>query len=41
MNPGQAAPTSLDKSGEGLRSAAKDAFKGMTWGDLEAHLRDQ
>jgi hypothetical protein len=41
MNPGQAAPTSLDKSGEGLRSAAKDAFKGMTWGDLEAHSRDQ
>jgi hypothetical protein len=41
LNPGQAAPTSLDRSGEGLRSAAQDAFMGMSWSDLEAHSREQ
>ena len=30
-----------DRTGEGLRSAAKDAFKGMGWDQLEAHLRDR
>jgi hypothetical protein len=41
LNNGQPAPYTLDRSGEGLRSAAKDAFKGMSWGDLEAHSREQ
>ena len=39
-NEGETA-TSLDKSGEGLRSAAKQAFKGMKWDQLEAHSREQ
>jgi len=30
-----------DRSGGGLRSAAKEAFKGMSWDQLEAHARDQ
>jgi len=30
-----------DRSGGGLRSAAKEAFKGMSWDQLEAHSRDQ
>jgi hypothetical protein len=41
LRPGQGGPTSLDRSGEGLRSAAQSAFKGMSWGDIEAHARDQ
>ena len=41
LNPGQAPPTSLDRSGANLRSAAQSAFKGMDWRDLEAHSRDQ
>jgi hypothetical protein len=39
-NKEQATPTSLDKSGEGLRSAAKQAFKGMRWDQLQAHSRE-
>jgi hypothetical protein len=34
-------PTAPDRSGEGLRSAAKQAFKPMTWDQLEAHAKDQ
>jgi hypothetical protein len=30
-----------DRTGEGLRSAAKDAFRGMSWDQLEAHLRNR
>ena len=30
-----------DRTGEGLKEAAKDAFKSMTWESLEAHARDQ
>jgi hypothetical protein len=41
LNPGQGAPTSLDRSGANLRSAAQSAFKGMDWRDIEAHSRDQ
>lgn len=37
----RAAPDSLDKSGEGFKSAARQAFKGMGWDQLEAHSRDQ
>ena len=41
LNPGQATPASLDRSGANLRSAAQSAFKGMNWRDIEAHSRDQ
>jgi hypothetical protein len=34
-------PTPPDRTGEGLRQAAKDAFKSMKWEDLESHARDQ
>ena len=37
----QGTPSTPDKTGEGLKSAALAAFKGMSWGDLEAHSRDQ
>ena len=37
LNPERRTPSSLDKSGEGLRAAAKDAFKEMSWRDVEAH----
>ena len=30
-----------DRTGEGLETAAKDAFKPMTWDQLEAHARSQ
>ena len=30
-----------DKSGEGLKAAAKQVFKPMTWDQLKAHARDQ
>jgi hypothetical protein len=30
-----------DRTGEALRSAAKDAFRGMSWDQLEAHLRNR
>ncbi len=40
LNPGRKPPTSMDKSGEGLKSAAKDIFQGMNWNDIEAHSRD-
>jgi hypothetical protein len=32
--------SSPDRTGEGLRSAAKQVFKGMSWDQLEAHLRN-
>ncbi len=35
----KAAPSSPDRNGEGLKSAAKHAFKWMGWDDLEAHLK--
>jgi hypothetical protein len=41
LNPGRTPPGSLDRSGEGLRAAAKSAFQGMSWGDIEAHSREQ
>ena len=34
-------PSPPDRSGAGLRSAAKQAFKPMTWSELEAHSRSQ
>jgi hypothetical protein len=34
-------PSAPDRTGEGLRSAAKQAFKPMTWEHLQAHARDQ
>ena len=29
-----------DRTGDNLKSAAKNAFKGMSWNELEAHRRD-
>jgi len=37
--PQTAPPSPPDRTGEGLRSAAKQAFKNMSWENLEAHLR--
>jgi hypothetical protein len=34
-----AAPSAPDRTGQGLLSAAKQAFKNMSWEQLEAHLR--
>ncbi len=34
-------PTEPDRTGEGLKSAAKQVFKPMTWEHLQAHARDQ
>jgi len=33
------APSAPDRTGEGLKSAAKQAFKWMRWDQLEAHLK--
>ena len=33
-------PNSPDRTGENLKSAAKNAFKGMSWNELEAHRKD-
>jgi hypothetical protein len=43
INTGGATPTppAPDRTGEGLRSAAKGAFKGMGWDQIEAHSRNQ
>jgi hypothetical protein len=30
-----------DRTEDALRSAAKDAFKGMSWDQLEAHRRNR
>lgn len=38
--PAPPAPGITDKSGEGLRSAAKNVFKNMRWEQLQAHARD-
>jgi hypothetical protein len=35
-----ASPTQPDRTGEGLKSAARSAFKGMSWDHLEAHARE-
>lgn len=35
--PDNAAPAALDRTGQGLSSAAKKAFKSMSWDQLEAH----
>jgi hypothetical protein len=37
-NSEKVAPSEPDRTGEGLRSAAKQAFKWMSWDELEAHL---
>ena len=34
-------PSPPDRTGEALKSAAKEAFKPMQWEQLEAHARDQ
>jgi hypothetical protein len=34
-------PSPPDRTGEGLKEAAKEAFKSMKWEHLEAHARDQ
>jgi hypothetical protein len=34
-----AAPSTPDRTGKGLRSAARATFKGMSWDELEAHAR--
>jgi hypothetical protein len=34
-------PSAPDKSGEGLKAAAKQVFKPMKWDQLEAHAREQ
>ncbi len=33
----RAAPSAPDRTGEGLKAAAKHVFKGMSWNELEAH----
>ncbi len=33
-------PDAPDRTGENLKSAAKNAFKGMSWNELEAHRKD-
>ena len=38
VNAEPARPISLDKSGEGMKSAAKEAFKGMKWDELQVAL---
>jgi hypothetical protein len=40
-NGGNSPAPSLDRTGEGLRSAAKQAFKPMPWDQLEAHRRGE
>jgi hypothetical protein len=35
----KATPSAPDRTGAGLKSAAKQAFKGMRWAELEAHLK--
>ena len=34
------APDAPDRTGENLKSAARNAFKGMSWNELEAHRKD-
>jgi hypothetical protein len=34
-------PSAPDRTGEGLKSAAKQAFKAMSWDQLDAHARTQ
>jgi hypothetical protein len=34
-------PSPPDRTGEGLKEAAKEAFKSMKWENLEAHAGDQ
>jgi hypothetical protein len=34
-------PSTPDRTGEGLKSAAKQAFKAMSWDQLDAHARTQ
>jgi hypothetical protein len=34
-------PSPPDRTGEGLKAAAKEVFKPMTWDQLEAHARDR
>ncbi len=37
----KATPSAPDRTGQGLKSAAKQAFKSMGWDQLEAHLKSQ
>jgi hypothetical protein len=37
----QDVPSPPDRTGEGLKEAARNAFKSMTWDSLDAHARDQ
>ena len=41
LGPDAGAAPAPDASGAALRSAAKDAFKGMGWDQLQAHARAQ
>ncbi len=41
VNGGPGKSLGMDRSGEGMKSAAKQAFKGMNWDQLQAHSRDQ
>ncbi len=41
ISPGAAQAPQLDRSGANLRSAAKSAFRGMNWSDIEAHSKAQ
>lgn len=38
--PAPSSPEIADKDGKGLQSAAREAFKGMSWPQLEAHSRE-
>ena len=38
---GEYVPSAPDRTGESLKSAAKEVFKPMKWDQLEAHARDQ
>lgn len=40
INTDGATPTPPDRSGDNLKSAAKGAFKGMDWDQIEAHRRN-
>lgn len=37
----QTVPPPSDRTGEGLKEAAREAFKSMSWENLQAHARDQ
>jgi len=41
VNTENATSSTPDRTGQGLKSAAKQAFKGMSWDELDAHSRTQ